>query len=81
LTVDYAIPDTTNNYEMIKRLQHLLHTSQIRNNAGGVSMCEVNTIHFSNKNRASIDLIKEAKRLITPAPVNLNNAKLSGWVE
>ena len=25
--------------------------------------------------------IKEAKRLIIPAPVNYNNAKASGWVE
>ncbi len=44
-------------------------------------MCEVNTIHFSNKYKTSMDLIKEAKRLITPAPVNYNNAKISGWVD
>ena len=81
LTVDYEIPDNTNNFEMIKRLQHLLHTSQIRNNIGGISFCEVDTIHFSNKYRNSLDLIKEAKRLITPAPINFINAKASGRVE
>ena len=31
LSIDYDINDNTNNYELIKRLQHLLHTSQIRN--------------------------------------------------
>ena len=81
LTVDYGISDNTNNYEMIKRLQHLLHTSQIRNNAGGVSYVKADTIHFTNKYPASLDLIKEANRLITPAPVNYINAKASGWVE
>ena len=81
LTVDYSVPDNTNNYDMIKRLQHLIHTSQIRNNAGGISMCQVDTIHFSNKYRNSLDLIKEARKTITPAPVNYNNAKTSGWVD
>lgn len=81
LTVDYAIPDNTNNYDMIKRLQHLLHTSQIRNNLGGMSYVEADTIHFSNKYNGSLDLIKEARRIITPAPVNYINAKSSGWVD
>ena len=81
LTIDYAIQDNTNNYDIIKRLQHLLHTSQIRNNLGGMSYADVNTIHFSNKYKNSMDLIKEAYRLITPQPVNYINAKASGWVE
>lgn len=81
LTVDYTIPDNTNNYETIKKFQHLLHTSQIRNNLGGTSFVEVDTIHFSNKYRNSMDLVKEARRLITPQPVNYINAKASGWVD
>ena len=81
LTIDYEIEDNTNNYELIKRLQHLLHTSQIRNNLGGMSFAEVDTIHFSNKYKNSIDLIKEACRLIMPQTVNYNNAKASGWVD
>ena len=81
LTIDYAIPDNTNNFELIKRFQHLLHTSQIRNNAGGVSFVNANTIHFSNKYRNSLDLIKQTRSYITPAPVNYINAKASGWVE
>ena len=81
LTIDYSIPDNTNNYDMIKRFQHLLHTSQIRNNLGGMSFCEANTVHFTNKYNNSLDLIKEARKLITPAPVNYINAKASGWVD
>ena len=81
LTVDYSIPDNTNNFELMKRFQHLIHTSQIRNNLGGMSFCEVDTIHFSNKYKNSIDLIKEARKIIVPAPVNYINAKNSGWVD
>ena len=81
LSIDYSIPDNTNNYEMIKRLQHLLHTSQIRNNLGGMNFVEVDTIHFSNKYKNSLELIQQARNLITPAPVNYINAKASGWVD
>ena len=81
LTIDYSVPDNTDNYHLIKRLQHLLHTSQIRNNLGGMSFADVNTIHFSNKYKNSLDLIQQARNLITPAPVNYINAKSSGWVD
>ncbi len=81
LSIDYSIPDNTNNYDMIKRLQHLLHTSQIRNNLGGMNFVEADTIHFSNKYKNSLELIQQARNLITPAPVNYINAKASGWVD
>jgi len=81
MTIDYSKDDNTNNYDLIKRLQHLLHTSQVRNNAGGMNFVEVDTIHFSNKYNNSMELIKQAYNLIKPAPVNYNNAKLSGWVD
>ena len=81
LTIDYNKEDNTNNYELIKRFQHLLHTSQIRNNLGGMSYAEIDTIHFSNKYKNSLELIKQAYGLITPTPVNYNNVKISGWVD
>ena len=81
LTVDYSKEDNTNNYELIKRFQHLLHTSQIRNNLGGTSFADVDTIHFSNKYKNSIELIIQVNEYIKPAPVNYNNAKISGWVD
>lgn len=81
LTIDYSVPDNTNNFELIKKLQHFIHTSQLKNNLGGVSYAEADTIHFSNKYKNSADLIKQAKSLITPAPVNYIKAKVSGWVD
>ena len=81
LTIDYSVPDNTNNYELIKRFQHFLHTSQIRNNLGGMSFVEANTIHFSNKYKNSLELIQQARSYIAPAPVNYINAKASGGVE
>lgn len=81
LTIDYSANNNTNNFELIKRFQHLLHTSQIRNSAGGMSFTGVDTIHFANKYKNSLDLIKQAREYITPAPVNYNNAKISGWVD
>ena len=81
LTIDYSKDDNTNNYELIKRIQHLIHTSQIRNVLGGMTYSDVSTIHFSNKYKNSVDLIRQAYGLIKPTPVNYNNAKVSGWVD
>ena len=81
LTIDYSKEDNTNNFELIKRFQHLLHTSQIRNTLGGMNYVEIDTIHFSNKYKNSLDLIKQAREYLTPTPVNYNNVKLSGWVD
>lgn len=81
LTIDYSAEDNTNNFELIKRFQHFLHTSQIRNNLGGMSFAEADTIHFSNKYKNSLDLIKQACDTMQPSPVNYNNVKLSGWVD
>lgn len=81
LTIDYSKEDNTNNYELIKHFQHLIHNSQIRNNLGGISFAEVDTIHFSNKYKNSMDLIQQAYKILTPTPVNYNNAKVSGWVD
>lgn len=81
LTIDYSKNDNTNNYELIKRMQHLLHTSQIRTSGGEMSFCDVSTIHFSNKYKNSLELIKEIRSYITPSPVNYNKAKISGWVD
>ena len=81
LTIDYSQKDNTNNYELIKRFQHLLHTSQIKNNLGGMSYAKADTIHFSNKYKNSLELIRQAYDLIKPSPVNYNNVKISGWVD
>lgn len=81
LTIDYSKEDNTNNYELLKRFQHLIHTSQVRNNLGGMTFAEVDTVHFSNKYKNSIELIQQVHRTMVPTPVNYNKAKISGWVD
>ena len=81
LIIDYSKEDNTNNFDMVKRFQHLLHTSQVRNNLGGMSFADVDTIHFSNRYKNSLELIKQVREYITPTPVNYNKAKISGWVD
>ena len=46
-----------------------------------MSFADVDTIHFSNKYKNSLDLIQQAYRTLKPTPVNYNNAKISGWVD
>ena len=65
----------------IKRLQHLLHTSQVNNNADGNTYVDVATIHFSNKYPNSLEILKRSRALITPEPVNYGRVKMSGWVD
>lgn len=81
LTIDYSADDNTNNYELIKNFQQLIHTSRLKNNLGGTTFAEVDTIHFSNKYKNSLELIEQAYGIIKPSPVNYNNAKISGWVD
>ena len=73
--------DNENIFGSINRFKNLLATSQIDNIAGGHTTVEADTIHFSNKIANAQALIKQAKEIITPVPVNYKNACKSGWVE
>lgn len=81
LLIDYAVQDITDSDSCIKRLQHLLHTSQVNNNADGNTYVDVATIHFSNKYPNSLEILKRSRALITPEPVNYGRVKMSGWVD
>lgn len=63
----------------IRRLQGLIKSSQISNNAGGFSFVEANTIHFSTGGN-SLEIIKKASEIITPKPVSYSKVESSGWV-
>ncbi len=80
-TIDFSRPDVENIFGSLNRLKNLLATSQIDNVAGGRTTIEADTIHFSNKIANAGALIKQAKDLIVPVPVNYKNACGSGWVE
>lgn len=76
-TVDYTQNEITDFEILSRRLQKYLLTSQINNNAGGLSVFSANTIHFST---ASVEIAKRANELITPKPVNYSKVESSGWV-
>lgn len=80
-TIDFSRKDNENIFGSINRFKNLLATSQIDNIAGGHTTVEADTIHFSNKIANAQALIKQAKEIITPVPVNYKNACKSGWVE
>ncbi len=80
-TIDYSARDNENNDVMINRLKQLLSSSQVSNNSGDKTILNADTIHFSNKNAGSKDLIIRAREVISPLPINYKNATASGWVE
>lgn len=79
-TVDYTNNITLGTDASIRRLSHLLRTSQIDNNMRGFTGVNVDTIHFSGKMANALELAKRAKDVTTPIPVNFNNVQASGWV-
>ena len=80
-SIDFDAKDNSNLEFNLNRLKHLLSTSEIDNNLGGKTIVNADTIHFSNKYENSIELIKSAKEIINPEPVNYIKVKNSGWVE
>ena len=80
-TVDYKSEEVKNDSFgvdlQIRRLQGLVKSSQISNNANGFSVVQANTIHFSSD---SLEVIKKANEIITPKPVNYSKVESSGWV-
>lgn len=78
--IDFSARDNSNFDFNINRLKHLLSTSEIDNNLGGKTIVNADSIHFTNKYENSLEIIKTAREIITPEPVNYIKAKNSGWV-
>ena len=51
------------------------------NNECGKTIVKADTIHFTNRIPNALELITQAREIITPVPVNYKNAYASGWVE
>lgn len=77
LTVDYRAEDIKDVDLQIRRLQGVVKSSQISNNFGGFSVIEADTVHFSSD---SLELLRRAKEVIVPKPVNYSKVESSGWV-
>lgn len=80
-SIDFTADDIENTNVSISRLKELLNNSQVMNNACGKTVVKADTIHFTNRISNSLELIKQAREIITPVPVNYKNACASGWVE
>lgn len=78
--IDFSVKDNSNFDFNINRLKHLLSTSEIDNNLGGKTIVNAESIHFANKYENSLEILKAAREIITPEPVNYIKAKNSGWV-
>ena len=78
--IDFSAKDNSNFDFNINRLKHFLATSEIDNNLGGKTIINAETIHFANKYENSLEILKEAREIINPEPVNYIKAKNSGWV-
>ncbi|MCM1265378.1 MAG: LamB/YcsF family protein [Candidatus Gastranaerophilales bacterium] len=81
LEIQYSLPDVTDTEECMKRLQTLLHTSQVNNTSDGLTIAKIDSIHFSNKYANSLEIIQRANSLIKPEPVRYARVKSSGWVD
>lgn len=76
-TIDYRNNEITDVDFLTRRFQKFLQTSQLNNNAGGLTVINADTVHFSSN---SLELIKKANEIITPKPVNYSKVEPSGWV-
>lgn len=80
-TIDFSAKDIENTNVSIARLKELLNNSQVMNNECGKTVVQADTIHFTNRIPNALELITQAKEIITPVPVNYKNVYASGWVE
>lgn len=80
-SIDFSAKDIENTNVSIGRLKELLNNSQVMNNECGKTVVQADTIHFTNRISNALDLITQARSIITPVPVNYKNACASGWVE
>ena len=80
-TIDFNAKDIVNTETSCIRLKQLLSASQVYNNEGGKTYVEADTVHFSSSAPNAVEVLKEAKNIIAPLPINYKNVYASGWVE
>ena len=80
-SIDFSAKDIENTNISISRLKELLNSSQVMNNDCGKTIVKADTIHFTNRISNAEELVKAAREIVTPVPVNYKNAYASGWVE
>lgn len=79
-SIDFEQPEFCDKGKSLIRLRRLLNLSEIDNNEQGYTKVKFDTIHFASACITSLDLAKEANKIVIPKPVNYNNVEASGWV-
>jgi len=80
-TINFDADDIISTPESMKRLNSLMSYKMIDNTDGGRTEIDFDTIHFSAKAVNSLDLLKEATKIVTPISVNYNQVESSGWLK
>lgn len=78
--VDWNTNSFLPNDVALNRIRTIMHSSQIKLPEGKFLSVKCDTLHFSIKNPAGLELLKRSKELVEPTPVAYNRAELSGWV-
>lgn len=78
--INFSATPISDNELLISKLKRLIYHSDVEVEQGQFVKINFDTIHFST-NENVIDFLKEASQIVSPRPVNFNNAAASGWVE
>ncbi len=79
-TPDWENKSSISEEDSLNRIRTILFSSQIKLGNGLFMPVNCNTIHFDSKNTNTMQLLKKAKEIIVPTPLNYNKVELSGWV-
>ncbi len=78
--IDFDSEEKISHEATINRVRTILHSSQMKLSNGSFVTINCDTIHFSAKTEADIELAKKSREIITPTPVNYNKVESAGWV-
>lgn len=80
-TVDFDAEKSNNTGLELIRVRRLMNLSEIEAANGNFIKTDFDTIHFDSLADNTFELIKEARNIVEPRPVNYNKVVESGWVE
>lgn len=80
-SVDFEASVVNNTGLELIRVRRLMNLSEIEAADGEFIKTEFDTLHFDSNAENTLELIKEARNIVEPRPVNYNKVVASGWVE
>lgn len=81
---DFSLNWENTNYinedDVLNRIRTIMFSSQIKLGNGVFMPVKCDTMHFNTKNPKVLNILKSAKDIVVPTPVNYNKAEVTGWV-